>query len=417
MTKSIPSTNISGRLIAPASKSVAQRAIVAALLAKGTSHLQHLTLCADTSAALQAASTLGAVCTPLSNQSYSISSDFFALQDDQLHINCGESGLLVRMLTPVLALRKQSVVIQGHGSLNMRPLSMLELPLQHLGASITSNHGFLPLHVQGAIRGGRVRVDGSLSSQQLTGLLMALPLAGHDSTLSVSQLKSSPYIDLTIELLRDFGITIEHHHYEEFYIKGNQSYRASTYSIEGDWSGASCLLVGGAIAGEIQVDNLRASSTQADKLIVDALRMAGALVEQTPDSVRVSKSTLKAFSFDATHCPDLFPALVALAACCQGSTQLVGAQRLLHKESNRALSLQSEFAKLGIHISLDGDMMRVQGGGLMQGAHTLSHNDHRIAMALATAALCCSTPVNIEGAECVNKSYPDFWRDLEQLTQ
>jgi 3-phosphoshikimate 1-carboxyvinyltransferase len=187
------------------------------------------------------------------------------------------------------------------------------------------------------------------------------------------------------------------------------------YSVEGDWSGGAFLLVAGALAGPITVRGLDVRSTQADKAILNALRDSGALLKEEGEDIIVGPGALKGFRFDATDCPDLFPPLVALASYCAGETEIRGVNRLAHKESNRGLTLQEEFGKMGVVISLDGDGMIVHGGGVVKGAVVHSRHDHRIAMACAVAALRASGPVTIEAAEAVGKSYPDFYRDLQSL--
>jgi 3-phosphoshikimate 1-carboxyvinyltransferase len=418
MTKSVKSSSANGRVAAPASKSVAQRAVVAALLANGTTTLRNLTLCSDTQAALGVAQALGAQ-VEQRGSSVLISSDFFANSAEKISLFCGESGLLTRMVTPVAALLSQPVEVHGHGSLTSRPIGMVEAPLRNLGATVATTGGLLPIRVQGRLRGGTASIDGSVSSQLLTGLLMALPLAQQPSTLHVSNLKSKPYVDLTVELLKSFGVSVAHEGYEVFRIGGGQRYTPCAYNVEGDWSGASCLLVAGAIAGCVTVENLNLSSAQADKEMLTALRRAGAQVCVEDDgsghsAVTVSQADLCAFSFDATDCPDLFPAIVALASCCNGVSVVKGASRLTHKESNRALTLQKEFGALGVAVALRGDEMLITGGSIVGGS-VRSHGDHRVAMALATAALRASGVVTIEQAESVEKSYPDFWKELGRL--
>lgn len=270
--------------------------------------------------------------------------------------------------------------------------------------------------------GGEVEIDGGVSSQFLTGLLISLPLAERDTTVRVRRLRSIPYVDMTIDVMRRFGVEVDHRDYDEFYIPGNQQYKPTKMRIEGDWSAASCMLVAGATAGSVTVQNLNPVSLQADVAIIEALSRAGAHIDQTTDSVTVTRRKLRAFEFDATDCPDLFPALAALAAACEGSSTIVGTSRLTHKESNRARSIASEFGKLGIDVDLStDDVMRIRGGFTNGGADILevvevdSMGDHRMAMSLAVTALRASHPVKILGAECVSKSYSDFWNDYEQL--
>lgn len=412
MDKTIYRGRTSGSVTAPPSKSYAQRAIAAALLCRGETVLSNMVYCNDTRAALQVARDLGAevVCTE------DICTIRGGLRPSGRELNIGESGLATRLFTPVTALCCKEIVLTGEGSILGRPISMMEAPLRELGAEVSSNEGYLPIRVKGPVRGGHVTVDGSLSSQFITGLLMALPLAERDTTMNVSDLKSKPYIDMTIGLLEAFGIEIKHNDYRQFFIEGGQSYTPIRYNIEGDWSGASCLLVAGATTGEATVRNLNPLSLQADTAIIDALTHAGAEITTTRDSVTVRRNELRAFEFDATHCPDLFPALAALAANCHGTSVLKGTRRLIHKESDRARTIADVFSRMGIATDLSTEnVMRITGGPI-RSATVDSHNDHRIAMAAATAALGSDGKVVVRRAEAVNKSYPEFWDDLRSLT-
>ena len=413
MQKIICSSAVYGRLSAPASKSYAQRAVAAALLAAGTSELHHFDVCDDTAAALETARRLGARI--YFNDRYYVIEGGFRPNSDTLNI--GESGLSARLFTPVAALCPFPVTVTGHGSILQRPVMAIEQPLRELGVSITSNNGFLPLHIQGPIHGGEIHVDGSNGSQFLTGLLVALPLAEQDSVIRVHDLASKPYIDMTIEVLRAFGVEVSHEDYELFYVRGNQRYTPTVYNIEGDWSGASCLLVAGAVAGEITVDNLNPNSLQADQAIVTALERAGATIESDGNTYHVKKRALRAFEFDATDCPDLFPALVALAANCEGRSVLTGTSRLLHKESDRARTLADVFGKLGISVDLSQENKMIVEGGVIRGGKVSSHDDHRIAMAAAVAGLTATGPVAVRDPEAVSKSYPDFWEDFAKVAR
>lgn len=402
---------ISGTIAAPASKSYAQRAIAAALLAQGRSTITNMILCNDTRAALSVAHTLGA---EISNEgsTYYITG---GLDPRSTKLNIGESGLATRLFTPIAALCRDTITIAGEGSIMQRPIDMMEQPLEALGVRVTTNGGYLPITVTGPMSGGEVTVNGSGSSQFVTGLLMALPMAGTDTVLRVEELKSRPYVDMTIALCEAFGITVEHNGYEQFYIPGAQRYTAASYNIEGDWSGASCLLVAGATCGEITIKNLNPLSLQADTAIIEALTKAGAQITSTKDTVTVSRGELRAFEFDATDCPDLFPALAALAAGCNGTSVLTGTKRLTFKESNRAQSIAEVFTAMGIDVDTSQEnTMRITGGDI-KNATVSSHNDHRIAMAAAVAALRSGSGVVIKEAEAVAKSYPEFWDDLASV--
>jgi 3-phosphoshikimate 1-carboxyvinyltransferase len=240
----------------------------------------------------------------------------------------------------------------------------------------------------------------------------------------VQGLKSKPYIDLTLSVLNTFGWKVQHQDYKRFEFLAHPPLADHIdYTVEGDWSGAAFLLVAGAIAGPIVVKGVQLNSTQADKAVIQALKDAGASIDINENAIQIGPAkdkagvvgSLKAFEFDATHCPDLFPPLVALAAVCNGVTILHGVSRLAHKESDRGLTLQKEFAKLGIRIELNEDRMMVYGGIGIKGAEVFSQHDHRIAMACGVAALCADGPITITDAEAVNKSYTDFFKHLQHL--
>lgn len=408
-------SNISGVIKAPSSKSYAQRAVAAALLSEGVTTLSEVELCSDTKAALGVVEALGAEVEKLDDTTYRIKGGLNPVSDV---LNIGESGLATRLFTPIASLHSSPITITGKGSILTRPMDMMYDTLRSLGVELKSSGDFLPLSVCGVMKGGSAEVNGTVSSQFLTGLLMAVPMALNESTLYVDNLNSIPYIDMTLDVISKFGIVIKHDNYKEFYIEGSQRYEAIDYSIEGDWSGASCVLVAGAVAGEVTIDNLNPLSIQADAAIIDALSRAGAQIITTQNSITVKQGELNGFDFDATHCPDLFPALAALAALCRGRSRLTGTKRLTHKESDRALTIAQEFGTLGIKVDIftEEDTMIIDGGE-PKGGVTSSHNDHRIAMALAVLSLRASEEVTITGIESVNKSYPNFWRDLDLLRE
>jgi 3-phosphoshikimate 1-carboxyvinyltransferase len=410
MKKTVTPSAAKGRIKAPASKSMSQRAIAAALLAEGETTVLNPSFCNDSVAAMRLAEGLGA--TILRNIDDLKISGGRKLRERKL--DCGESGLAIRMFSPIAALHPEEIIISGTGSLKTRPMTMIEDALRQFGVQCSSSNGLLPLTIRGPLPGGECEIDGSISSQLLTGLLMALPAAAKDSTVRVRDLKSRPYIDMTLQVLEKFGIKAVNDHYSRFLIPGNQKYSACTFEVESDWSGGAFLLVAGAIAGEVTVDGLRPDSRQSDKAILTALDKAGARMRVHDKSVTVFKSDLKAFEFDSTESPDLFPPLVVLAACSRGISGIKGAHRLTHKESNRSEALSQEFGHLGIKVEVSGDYLLVTGGPI-KGGEVSSHNDHRIAMALATAALRASDTVTIHGSQCIGKSYPEFFDDLVKL--
>lgn len=414
MDKTVPLGRVKGTLTPPCSKSYAQRALAAALLTEEPVVLRNLEFCDDTRSAMRCIETLGATIEQVDPTTLSIKG---GLHPRGNRLDVGESGLSTRLFTPVAALCPTPVTIVGRGTLLSRPMTMMLDPLRQLGVTVRDNGGFLPIEVCGPMRGGEVEVDGSVSSQFITGLLLALPRAGHDTTLHVHDAVSTPYLDMTLDTAQRFGIEICQRDYEEFYIPGNQRYGTTYFSIEGDWSAAAMLLVAGATAGEITVRNVSMLSKQADTAICTALVRAGAAVINEKDSVTAAHRPLHAFEFDATNCPDLFPALAALAAAAEGVSVIRGTSRLEYKECNRAEAICEEYGKLGIEVDLsEKDVMKIRGGAI-HGARTRSHGDHRMAMSLAVAALRSDGAVTIEGAESVAKSYPRFFEDLEHVRE
>ncbi|HZL76555.1 MAG TPA: 3-phosphoshikimate 1-carboxyvinyltransferase [Bacteroidales bacterium] len=410
MERCLEPSAIKGTLKAPASKSMTQRVIAAALLADGQSIIHNPSYCDDSLAAMSIAVGLGARVEPQVNELKINGSA--VLKEPKL--NCGESGLAIRMFSPIAALYPAEIKMVGANSLKKRPMFMIEEALNQLGVKCTSSGGFLPLTIEGPIVGGHCEIDGSVSSQLLTGLLMALPLAAGNSEIRVNNLKSKPYIDMTIQILKSFGISVENRDYSLFRIQGNQKYIPQSYTVEGDWSGGAFLLVAGAINGQLCVGGLRSDSMQSDKLIVNALENAGAHIISGENQIEITRSELKAFEFDATESPDLFPPLVALASYCEGISTIKGVSRLIYKESDRAKALQEEFGKMGIKIEIHNDLMFVI-GGKPQGARVESHDDHRIAMAIAVSSLGATGKVSIRDSQCVAKSYPGFFDDLRHV--
>lgn len=411
-------SKVSGIITAPASKSAMQRACAAALLKEGITVLHNPGISNDDKVALDIIHQLGAD-VEMENDKVIIRSRG-GVHPISNAINCGESGLSVRMFTSIAALSDKPITITGEGSLLKRPVSFFNEMLPQLGVQC-EGRGSLPLKIKGPLQPKNIEVDGSLSSQFLTGLLFAYAAAdANDIIIKVAHLKSKPYIDLTLKLMSDFGLkTPVNNNYSEFYFlkKSITQFHPSVfnYTVEADWSGGAFLLVAGAIAGNIIVKGLDIFSTQADKNILQALMQCGSVMSVTEEQIEVKESMLKAFHFNAIDCPDLFPPLVALAAYCEGTSVIEGVHRLTHKESNRALTLQEEFGKMGVDISFQDDLMLVKGGTGVKSARVSSRQDHRIAMACAVAALKASGAVYIEEPLAVKKSYPNFFEDIKKL--
>jgi 3-phosphoshikimate 1-carboxyvinyltransferase len=422
MNVTISPSVIQGSLQAPASKSSMQRACAAALVAGGKTHILNPGSSNDDLAAIGVIRSLGATIENLPDGSLLIESDGVRPVND--FVNCGESGLGIRMFAPLVALSSQTMTIEGEGSLLNRPMDFFDLIFPQLGVEVRSNLGRLPLVLKGPLIPANIQTDGSLSSQFLTGLLLAYAAAdAKNVTISVSNLKSRPYIDLTLSVMREFGLKVPgNQNYERFHFSGEtwkKPVKEIEYIVEGDWSGGAFLLVAAAIAGQATIRGLDPHSTQADKTVLKALKDTGCPVVVNNREIHVGDGNsrlLKAFHFDATDCPDLFPPLVALASVCQGSSFIRGVGRLAHKESDRAITLQDEFRKLGVDILINGDIMGIKGVSALSSAMVQSRRDHRIAMATAVAALRADGPVIIENAEAINKSYPAFFDDLSKLS-
>lgn len=407
-----------------------QRACAAAILTKGKTIIHNAGNSEDDKVAISIIKGLGAKVI-VDGDSMEVNS--VGVSPVTSSVNCGESGLCIRMFTPIIALSGKEMTINGEGSLLQRPMDFFDNVLPQLGVNIQSNKGKLPITIKGPLQPENIEVDGSLSSQFLTGLLMAYAASVKPTefatfdpefitsvSIKVRDLKSKPYIDLTLGVIKHFGLNVpKNKGYKEFKFSEPSLNKLLNqpihYTVEGDWSGGAFLLVAGAIAGPITVRGLDLTSTQADKKIMDALISANAAVAVDAKGIIIHPGGLKGFDFDATDCPDLFPPLVALAAYGDGETSIKGTHRLTHKESNRATALVEEFAKMGVSIELEDDSMIIRGNKKLKGTTVHSHHDHRIAMACAVAGLKADGETFIEEAQAINKSYPDFYLHLKKL--
>jgi len=465
--------NIEGRIdekctrsVMPVSKSFAQRAIITAALAEGTSHLRGYTPCGDNEAALQVARNLGAEVTldgteltikgisaslgslsGLKNPDGSIAED----EEGRPMLHVGESGLLTRMMIPVMAqLSKETVAFTGEKTLLGRPLTGALEIMEAFDASISSSGAQsdapvrVPLTVKGPLKAGKTEISGKHGSQLISGLLMALPFNEKNTTLVVHDPKSIPYMFITLEVLKKFGVKTGNEmlggrDFLEsdgdwslctdmvFKVRGGQQYKAADVDLEGDWSAAANFLVAGALFGRVEVEGLDTTSLQADLSIMDILMDAGASLSQLDGDrgmISVQRAPLKAFRVDASNCPDLFPITAVLAAFCQGTSRLGGVGRLANKESDRAKAISEMLTQMGVKTTVEGDEMVIEGhslsqrllnGNLLKGGAYTSHHDHRMVMALKVAAIGADGPVIIDDEECVAKSFPQFHEMFDRL--
>ena len=456
----------------PVSKSFAQRAIIAAALADGTSHLRGYTPCGDNEAAIQVAKNLGAEVERDGNilTIKGISAQLGSLggEDGKSELHVGESGLLTRMMIPVMAqLCPESVTFTGEKTLLGRPLTGAKEIMEAFDATIDGEAPVrVPLTVKGPLKTGRAEISGKHGSQLISGLLMALPFSENNTSLIVREPKSIPYMFITLEVLKKFGIRVGNDMFGGrdflesdgdwslctemvFKVKGGQKYKAADIDLEGDWSAAANFLVAGAVFGKAVIQGLDTTSLQADLSIMDILMDAGASLSQLDGDrgdITVQRAPLKSFDVDASNCPDLFPIISVLAAFCQGTSRLAGVGRLANKESDRAKAIIEMLTQMGVRAWIEGDEMYIEGytlaqrllsasatsnapasvtssgverslPSLLKGGHYTSHHDHRMVMALKVAALGAESPITIDDEECVAKSFPQFHTTFATLLQ
>ncbi len=413
MIKILTKLQLKGEIQVPASKSDCQRALICAAISKGKSIIECFGSSEDEHAMLEAIQLLGAEIKSINKSTIQISGiEHFP---NEVRVSANESGLGFRLLAGVCASFTSKVELNAKGSLLVRTMGIYENILPKMGVEIDSLNGFPPLKIIGPLKTGVYDVDGSVSSQFISGLLIGFANLDGTSELIVKNLVSRPYIDMTISTLKSFNSEIEEFETDCFRLKG-KSLTSCNYKVEADWSSASYWLVAAALGENLTVKNLNLNSLQADKALLSVLDNANCALIYSETGIQIDGSQRKAFEFDATNCPDLFPALVVLAAGIVGLSKITGIQRLVHKESNRALTLQSEFGKLGLKIELVENVMLIHGSGKLSGGKVASHNDHRIAMSLGIAALLTSSIIEISEAGAVGKSYPSFWEELESLS-
>lgn len=451
----VPSAN---GLRMPASKSFAQRAIIAAALADGVSHLRGYTPCSDSEAAIAVARELGAeiIVKDAGDGSSVLEIKGAAAGSGTVDINelfVGESGLLTRLMIPLVArIASSDVTIRGEKTLLGRPLKGAAEMLAGFGVRLENASGEpdmqdckVPLKVCGMLSCGKAEISGRYGSQLISGLLMALPFGEKNSTIIVNDPKSIPYMFITLDVLKHFGIKVQNEmsggrdFFESdgdwslctemtFRVKAGQKYVAADLDLEGDWSAAANFLVAGAVFGKAEIDGLDTSSLQADLSIMDILMDAGASLSQVDGNkgtITVQRAPLCAFSVDASNCPDLFPIVAVLAAFCQGTSCIGGVDRLAHKESDRGKAIVEMLTQMGVPVRIENNELIVEGqslagrclcGTLLKGGNYTSCHDHRMVMALKVASLGADGPIMIDDEACVSKSFSGFFETFDAMT-
>lgn len=394
----IKGSKLSGRITVPSSKSLCHRSIICASLANASSIIDNVVFSDDIYATCEAMEKLGAKIEKISPNRLKITGTLPKANDGEI-IECRESGSTLRFMIPLGLLTGKKLVFTGRGMLVDRPLNSYYRIFDKQNISYKNDKGSLPLQIEGGLQTGDFEIEGNISSQFITGLMFALPLLKGDSRIVITnRLESKGYVDLTIDVLSEFGIEIINNQYSEFIIKGNQAYKNNNYTVEGDYSQAAFWLVASILGEEIVLDGLNPNSSQGDRAIVDLVKEVGGGKE-----------------IDGSQCPDLVPILATLAALTKGETRIVNASRLRIKESDRLKAISTELNKLGADIVELEDGLIIKGKENLNGGVVDSWNDHRIAMSLAIASIKCKEDLIITNSDTVKKSYPNFWKDFKSL--
>ena len=404
---------IGGRIAAVASKSQAHRLMICAALADRATKIFCAEPSQDLDASARALAALGADFA-YRNGAYTVYPMEMPRGDNVL--DCGESGTTLRLLLPVVGALGVSATFRLHGRLAERPLSPLWEAMEAHGCRL-SRPSADTVRCEGRLDGDRWEIAGNVSSQFISGLLLALPLTGEESDIMLTTpLESAPYADLTVQTLRQFGVEASRTEAGWHIPQGWGYTSCGKAAVEGDWSNAAFWLCAGAIYAPVTVEGLSLSSVQGDRAILSVLERFGAKVEADEGGVTVTPGDLRGVELDARDIPDLVPPIASVAACAQGTTRIFGAERLRRKESDRLQSVAAALSALGAGVEITTDGLLIRGSRLTGGVVD-SQNDHRIAMMAAIAACACTRPITLRSAEAVNKSYPRFWEDYKTLTR
>lgn len=406
-----PGSFLSGAVKVPSSKSIGHRALICASLANGTSHIKNMDFSKDMEATCNVLENLGVDIIVSENEITVNGTGKISYSGNELF--CGESGSTLRFLIPIALLQSSSLIFNGSGKLVERPLNPYYEIFREKGIKFANKNGILPLSLEGTLTPGLYKMPGGVSSQFISGLLFALPLLRENSSIEIEgNMESKPYIDLTLDVLSSFGISIVNNDYKSFFIEGNQKYDPMEYCVEGDYSQAAFFISAGLLNGSLQCDNLNFNSLQGDKAVVDIVKSMGGDISIASDKLTVKKSNLKAVDIDASQIPDLVPVLTVLAALSQGETLIYNASRLRIKECDRLHAITAELNKIGANIIEKEDSLVIKGVEVLNGGVVDSWNDHRIAMSMAIASLRSKSPIIINNYRAVEKSYPNFFKDF-----
>ena len=411
MNKIINPFKYNGSIKINSSKSIFQRALAISCFSKSEFTIVGDYNNEDTTTAIQICKKIG-LDIKINKNELKVSGNI-SKNPENIEINSRESGLSTRIFSVLLSSFFSQTKINLEGTAKNRKFDFSSL--ERLGIKI--NNSQESILIDGKIKSGIIKLNNQNTSQLLSALLITMPFLNGDSEIICKNLVSKNYVDITLAMLKSLGINILNKSYERFIIKGNQKLKKNKIVVEGDWSSAAFHFVGAAISGKVDIYGLNINSSQGDKEIINVLRKCGSKIKINNSYISVLKDKLIPFVFDATDYPDLFPPLIVLASCCEGDSIINGVDRLINKESNRALSLKKEFSKLGVDINQENNSFRITGKDFLDANEVSSHLDHRIAMSLSIAAIKCKKPITIINSEVVNKSYSTFFDDLEKIAQ
>lgn len=412
MNISITPSQLNGTVCAPPSKSDVHRAVICAALSGGVCKVAPVAMSDDISATIKCIEALGAKTSLKGNVLVVDGTGMFKKKAAVL--DCFESGSTLRFFIPIAAAGGVNATFKGRGRLPERPLGVYLESLPEAGVKCLCENN-LPLTIEGKLQSGVFNIAGNVSSQFITGFLLALPLLKGDSRIVLTtELQSEGYVDMTIRCMERFGVLVERTDYG-YYVRGNQYYRARDYLCEGDWSQAAFFMAAGALSGEITVDGLSFMSAQGDKKIASLLSEFGADVKMTDNGVTVKASELRAIDIDASQIPDLVPILAVTASFAKGTTRIFNAERLRVKESDRLKSTADMLNALGGSVEITDDGLNITGKDRLKGGSVNGCNDHRIVMSASIAALRCENKVEITDRESINKSFPNYFEEYEKL--
>lgn len=410
----ITPTKLKGKVQVPPSKSLAHRAIICASLAKGISRIDNIEYSKDIQATIKAMQSLGTKIEEYKD--YLIIDGTSTFTKNNSDIDCEESGSTLRFMIPISIVEENKVHFTGRGNLGKRPLDTFYEIFERQNIGYLYKKDILDLYVIGKLKPDHYKIPGNISSQFITGLLFALPLLKGDSIIEItSPLESKGYIDLTLQMLNQYGIKVINNNYQSFIVIGNQEYHAQDYRVEADFSQAAFYLVAGAIGNDVVLTDLNLDSLQGDKATLDILESMGAKITVLGDGVKVTGENLSATIVDASQCPDVIPVVSVALALATGRSEVINAKRLRIKECDRLVATSSQINELSGNVKELPEGMIINGVDEFTGGNCSSYNDHRIAMMLAIAATRSIRPVIIDNMECVEKSYPSFWEDYKSL--